>query len=352
MPFYDPLLYPFALVYNVATRVRNLLFDYQVKKSHDFKVATIAVGNLSVGGTGKTPFVEMLIEMLKKDFQIATLSRGYGRSSKGFIVATEGSGPSDIGDEPLQLFTKFRKEVRVTVGEKRALALPKILEKWPATNLVLMDDAFQHRYVKADYYILLTTYQNPFYEDYLLPLGKLRESRSGAERADVIVVTKCPGELTLSKKKEMEEKIKIYSRKGVRIIFSSLQYSEPTPVFNHSWEEYKNAVLVSGIANRSELIKSVKELFVLKADLDYEDHHVYTAADAKAIADLAYKYPDSVVLTTEKDATKLKASALAVYLKEIPIFALPVKIKLEEQDKLFLFNKLSQISKDKALICE
>lgn len=344
MPFYVPLLYPFAMLYGAATATRNWLFDRGVLQSKQFGVPTVAVGNLSVGGTGKTPFVEYLIRQLKGSHKLATLSRGYGRKTKGFQIAVSSSRPDDIGDEPLQIYTKFGHEVQVVVCEKRALAIPQMVEKWPELGYIILDDAFQHRYVQADFYILLTTYQKPFFSDHLLPAGTLREHPSGAKRADVLVVTKCPVEMGQVEKENFISQAKKYLKKEVRIIFSSLQYGDPYPVFKKSVPIQNKAVLVTGIADTAALLKEVNRDYKLLDHLEFADHHHYSEEDAKSIALLINTHPDAVILTTEKDATKLKTPALAEYLNEIPIFALPVGIRLEEEDQKFLLEKLEEVS--------
>ncbi len=344
MPFYIPLLYPFAMLYGAVTATRNWLFDKGILQSKQFDLPTVAVGNLSIGGTGKTPFVEYLIMQLKGDHKVATLSRGYGRKTKGFRIASSCSTPEDIGDEPMQVYAKFGHEVHVVVCEKRAMAIPKMIEKWPDLGYILLDDAFQHRYVKADTYILLTTYQKPFFTDHLLPAGTLREYASGANRADVLVVTKCPVEMSQVEKEMFVSKAKGHLKKDVRIIFSSLQYGDPYPVFKKPIQIRSKAVLVTGIADTVALLKEVKHKFELVGHLEFADHHHYSEEDAKSMALLIHSHPDAVILTTEKDATKLKTPALAEYLNEIPIFALPVSIRLEEEDQKFLLKKLEEVS--------
>jgi tetraacyldisaccharide 4'-kinase len=344
MPFYVPLLYPFAMLYGAVTATRNWLFDKGILESRQFDVPTVVVGNLSVGGTGKTPFVEFLITQLKESHNLATLSRGYGRQTKGYQVAVPTSGAEDIGDEPLQIYKKFGQDIQVVVCEKRAYAISKITKKWPDLNFILLDDAFQHRYVKADFYIMLTTYQKPFFSDHILPAGTLREHASGAKRADVLVVTKCPKSMSEKEKASFTAKARAYLRDETKIIFSSLQYDIPYPVFRKSIPVEKKAALVTGIADTTEIVQQVSADYELVQHLNFADHHHYSTDDAKSIALLKNVHPDAFILTTEKDATKLKAPALAEYLNEIPIFALPVSIRLEEEDQEYLLGKLKEVS--------
>ena len=186
------LLFPFSWLYYLITQIRNRLYDRGLKPSVKFELPVICVGNLTVGGTGKTPMIEHLIRLLQNRFKVATLSRGYGRATKGIRIAGPSENASTIGDEPFQFYTKFGKRITVAVGEERALAIPTILQECSDTQIILLDDGFQHRKVSPGFSILLTDYHRPFYNDFLLPSGRLRESRWGAERADVIVVTKCP----------------------------------------------------------------------------------------------------------------------------------------------------------------
>ena len=294
--------------------------------------------------------VEFLIESLVSQLKLATLSRGYGRKTKGFLMANDNLGPSEIGDEPFQIFEKYGDEVAVAVGEKRVLAIPEIIYHKPQTELILLDDAFQHRYVKGDYYILLTTFQNPFFLDKVLPLGTLRENKSGAKRADLIVVTKCPHSISVSDKEVYLKEIKKFSEAPV--IFAGLEYGNPLPIFNQQAEILKKVILVSGIANNNLFVSEVKKRFDVQEIITFEDHHRYKEADLVNISDLVKKHGDCMVLTTEKDAVKLKNEAYNKYLAEIPIFAIPIKIKLAEKDKDFLFGQIIKIVKDKAYLRE
>ncbi|HWA32656.1 MAG TPA: tetraacyldisaccharide 4'-kinase, partial [Cyclobacteriaceae bacterium] len=205
------LLYPFAALYNLATTVRNYLYDIGHKPSFEFDTPVIAIGNLNVGGSGKTPMVEYLVSLLKEHYKVATLSRGYRRETKGYRIATESDTVRQIGDEPMQLFRKFGKEVNVVVGEDRVLAIPNILQEFPETNVIVLDDALQHRSVRARLSILVTDCAHPFYDDFVLPFGRLRESRRGAKRSDIIVVSKCPGDIVYEKRRAMTQSIQRYA---------------------------------------------------------------------------------------------------------------------------------------------
>ncbi len=352
MRWYEPMLYPFAFLYDGATRFRNRMFDTGQKKSTVFSIPTLVVGNLSLGGTGKTPMIEFLIELLKDKYTLATLSRGYGRKSTGFMMAKETIGPNEVGDEPFQIFTKYGNEIAVAVGEERILAVPQIIISRPETGLILLDDAFQHRYIRADNYILLTTYQKPFFRDSILPLGTLRENPTGAKRADLIVVTKCPDHITEEEKAAFEAEIRKYAKPNCPIFFAGLKYGEPYPVFGEMNQVKNKTVLVSGIAGDNILKEEVGSRYELVEVLTFPDHHKYTLQDAKKIQGKINLHKDAVVLTTEKDAGKLKDPKFHEYLGEIPIFAIPIKVVFAPKEREFILNQINKIVKDKGYICE
>lgn len=350
----DLILYPFSLLYDGVTRLRNRMFDLGMKKSISFDIPAVVVGNLALGGTGKTPMVEFLIRNFKDEYHIATLSRGYGRRTTGFLLADEKVTARDIGDEPFQMYQKFGKEITVAVGEERMLAIPQILAEGPDTDLILLDDAFQHRYVLGDLNVLLTTYQKPFFNDHVLPLGTLREHRRGATRADVIVVTKCPGHLEDSAKEAMRKEIKTYAREECLILFSGLKYGEPYDVFKPSGTMGKEVILLSGIANNEVLVQAVKERFNLLDVLEFSDHHKYNEKDLNQLLHVYKKHADRkpVIITTEKDAVKLKDDKFLKYLKEIPIFALPVEVDLNQKEENELLSLTAKIIREKTTTCE
>ena len=348
MRIYDPILFPFSLVYDGVTRLRNRMFDLGMKKSISFTIPTIVVGNLSLGGTGKTPMVEFLIQKLKSQYRMVTLSRGYGRKSSGYMMVREGLTHKDVGDEPFQIFTKFGKDIHVAVGEERILAIPYILTELPDTQLILLDDAYQHRYVKGDLNILLTTFQKPFFKDLIVPMGTLRESRLGAERADIIIVTKCPAPLDPEIRQEYIQEIQNYSKEDCLIIFGSLGYGEPYHLLNPMLQITKNIILITGIADNKVLKEEVKRKFNLLETLEFSDHHHYTLKDIYRLLEVYNQHKGSKpsILTTEKDGVKLKDVIFKEYLKEIPIFALPVEIILNpEEEKALLMKTAKAIGK-------
>jgi len=343
MSWYAFLLYPFALLYDLATSVRNFLFEIGIFQMTKSKIPTISVGNLSVGGTGKTPMIEFLIRKLIRDHHIATLSRGYGRKTKGFLKASSSSKPNEIGDEPFQIYEKFGSKLSVFVGEDRVAAAEKIVDIEPELELLLLDDAFQHRYLKSDLSILLTTYSNPFTNDYLLPMGRLRESRRGASRADLIFVTKCPNQLDAEYKAELVRSIRNVAGADKPVIFSSINYGRPYPLVPH-FDFKKNVVLFSGLANDQALKQYVEEHFTLMESFNFPDHHAYSAKDFEDLMGALARYSEQevVLLTTEKDAGKVKSSASEGFLAEIPIFVLPIEIAVGDED-LAILEKLIQL---------
>jgi len=348
MRWFEPLLYPLAVLYGAATNLRNHLFDIGLKKSINFTVPTIAVGNLQVGGTGKTPMVEFIIHSLAKEYKITVLSRGYGRKTRGFHWANSSSNAAEIGDEPLQIYSKYAPNINVAVGEDRVLAVPEILIQGPETELIVLDDAFQHRYLKADAYIMLTTYQQPFFEDKILPLGRLRENPKGAERADVIIVTKCPQNVSDKEKDQYIRKVRAFSGENISILFSSLTYGTPLEISNTGKKPKDQAILLSGLANSSDFVKKVSEEYEVVGNFEFRDHHSYTLNDLKVVKNHYDKFPNSVILTTEKDAVKMRNPLFETFRNEIPIFSLPIEVKFNETDQKFLINFMHHLVEKKA----
>ncbi len=338
---YAFLLYPFALLYDLVTGLRNLFFDLGWLKSVSSPIPSIVVGNLSVGGTGKTPMVEYLIRMLHNEKRLATLSRGYGRKTKGFLKASPTVSPQEIGDEPFQVYGKFGTHISVYVGEDRVKALEEIEAKSDAPELVILDDAFQHRHVRGNLQILLTTYQKPFFSDFLLPMGRLREGKSGAKRADVVVVTKCPEALDSFEKDVIKSKMAAYS--VAPVLFSSISYGDPVPL--HNPELFSSRIiLLTGLANDRPLVEYVREKYDLLEVLSYPDHYDYKEVDFDKIRAVYKQHTllNPVVLTTEKDAVKVKSNAPEGFLEEIPIFVLPIKMSFSSADELALAKLIQQ----------
>lgn len=281
MPILRILLLPFAFLYTVITDFRNYLYNNGTKKSTGFDRFVISVGNLTAGGTGKTPFVELLIRTLNEHYRIAILSRGYKRKTKGFRIAGADDDSKTLGDEPYQYFTKYGNKVKVAVGEKRVLAIPQIMDFDDKIEIIILDDAFQHRSVKPDLNILLNDFTRPFYTDYVMPAGLLRESRINANRADIIVVTKCPDELGKAEMKEIRKQILRYSKNDTPIYFSGIRYLQPQRLFGIQ-QFSKNIFLFSGIGNTAPLHQYVDKHFNLLSYKRFSDHYLYKSEDLNA----------------------------------------------------------------------
>ncbi len=315
------LLLPLAWLYNLGTGLRNHLFNIGHFHSFQFETVVISVGNLNVGGSGKTPMIEYLVRLLSPKYKLAVLSRGYGRATSGYRLAGEKDNAQSIGDEPFQMYLKYGDKTKVVVGEERALAIPTILNDCPDVQVILLDDAYQHRTVVPHFSILLTEYSKPFYKDMLLPFGRLRESRKGARRADVVVFTKCPENLSVSEMEMMKTEVKKYSQKHV--YFSFIRYQQIVP-FDGISTLKKKAILVSGIARSSLLERYVSENFELVKHFDFQDHHHYSTEEIKKIQSLAIKH-DAIIITTEKDKSKLILSGIQEVVDRKLWFEIPVE---------------------------
>src|SRR5690606_1240892 len=299
------LLLPFALLYQLITWVRNRLYDIGLKPSASFDLPLINVGNLTVGGTGKTPMVEYIIRLLSERYKVATLSRGYKRDTKGFRIASPGDNAATIGDEPFQFYRKFKDRITVSVGEDRAFAIPSLLHEHNDTEVILLDDAYQHRKIKPSFNILITDYNRPFYTDFLLPAGRLRESRSGAKRADVVVVTKCPDSITSQEAINMEASIRNYVNKP--IFFSSIIDGTPLPFAKTISSFTSKIILLTGIAQPKPLVDYVSQNFTLVEHIQFPDHYAYKLGDLEMLRNKVRAISDVTILTTEKDMVKLEA---------------------------------------------
>lgn len=321
MSVFKFLFLPLAWLYHLVTAIRNYLFDIGHFRSFQFdSVAVISVGNLNVGGSGKTPMIEYLIRLLAPHYSVAVLSRGYGRGTQGYRLAAAHDTARSIGDEPFQLYQKYNAVVKIAVGEERALAIPSLLNDCPEVQVILLDDAYQHRTVIPDFSILLTDFTKPFYYDFILPVGRLRESRSGAARADVVVVTKSPHPPEALQWKEVQHRVQSYTTQPV--FFSVIDYQEPKPFQSG---DFKNSmVLVSGVANSKPLEDYVRSRFTLVRHFNFNDHHRYTQHDIEAIQNVAVQ-SHAIILTTEKDKAKLVAEDLEKVMKPEIWFEIPVQ---------------------------
>jgi tetraacyldisaccharide 4'-kinase len=330
MKLLTPLLFPFAVLYDAVTGIRNTLYDRGIRPSIKFDVPVVGVGNLSVGGTGKTPMIEYLIRLFSAEHKIAALSRGYGRKTKGVRIAGGADNAATIGDEPLQYYKKFNDRIVVAVGEERAYAVPHILQHHPDTNLILLDDAFQHRSIQPSFQILLTDYNNLFVRDYLLPAGRLRESKAGASRADVVIVTKCPPNINDDEMISIESSIRRYNKKA--IFFTTISYGHILPFSGVSPYKPDRIILVTGIANPAPLEQYIKSNFTLVKHFSYPDHHVYTSKDLSEICNAASE-ASATVVTTEKDVVKMDGEIFRH--ASIALHYLPIEIEFLKNGKEF-----------------
>ena len=333
------LLLPFALVYWAVIALRNWLFDKNILKTAEFGLPLINVGNLSVGGTGKSPMVEYLLVLLKDQFKVATLSRGYKRKTKGYALADDDTTALEIGDEPMQFHLKF-PDVPVAVGEQRIEAIPQLLHDKPETQAIILDDAFQHRSIKAGLNILLTDYNNIFTRDFYLPTGDLRDLKSSYERAEIIVVTKCKPDLSEEEKKKLVKEIAPLPHQ--HIFFTSIQYGSLYHIINNSVtriDEETEVLLVSGIASPRPLKKWLEEYSSSYSLLQYADHHIFTIDDLNDIRKRFENMEETkkIILTTEKDAVRLVKFRQAI--EGLPVYVVPIRhhFLFKDEDK---FNKL------------
>lgn len=329
------LLFPFTILYGLGVGARNLLYDLELLKSVKYNLPVISVGNLTVGGAGKTPHVEYLIELLKDYLNVATLSRGYKRKSKGFKFIQEKDSVLSSGDEPLQYKKKYPQMV-VAVSESRALGIPQIIKNYPQTNVVLLDDAFQHRSIEPGLNILLTDYSNLYVDDYLLPAGRLREWRSAAQRADVIIVTKCPFNAEEIDGKDILERLD--ATENQKVFFSYYQYGHPYYMYNSNYRvDLKNVdsiVLVSAIAKLDYLMDYLDERVETVSNFKYEDHHLYSEHEVSLIKQAHEMNPDEkkLILSTEKDATRLDLHRQFLIENKLPVYILPVKVAFHYEE--------------------
>jgi tetraacyldisaccharide 4'-kinase len=309
------ILFPFAILYGFITSIRNFLFDKGILKSTSFDIPVIAVGNLSVGGTGKTPQIEYLIRLLSDKYKIATLSRGYKRKSEGFVLADENSNAAILGDEPFQFYQKF-PNIQVAVDANRTNGITQLLSQKEKPQLILLDDAYQHRKVKAGFYILLTSYDDLYADDFMLPTGNLRESRSGANRANIVVVTKCPKDLSDEKQEEIRLKLKL--TRSQQLYFAFINYDDSVYSKNEklavSEIKSESKLLLAGIAKPKSFFDYLKN----ENDecLIFPDHHHFLDADLDSIQN---KAGNKKIITTEKDYVRLKDSKLVSQLYYLPI---------------------------------
>lgn len=351
LKFIQLILLPIAWLYELMLRMRNHIYDSKLVAPTKFDVPTICVGNLAFGGTGKTPHIEYLISKLKSAYQIAVLSRGYGRKTQGYIFAGEATNALLLGDEPFQIFLG-NPEVAVGVCENRVIGIPNLLYDAPQTNLILLDDAYQHRQLECGLNILLTDFERPYYKDFLFPSGYLREYRAAAKRANIIIVTKCPADLSEATAESISKALKLLPHQ--KVFFSSMVYGEPQLLFgsNRTLNKETKILAFASIAKPEPLYQHLKQHFTMVKHKTYADHHLLTERE---MLDLKERYDllgegEKAMITTLKDASKLLSQELPEYFKVLPIYTLsiaPVMLFDKERELLHLIKEaIAEMQKD------
>jgi tetraacyldisaccharide 4'-kinase len=337
------LAWPISLLYGFVVVIRNKLFDAGIIPSTEIKdVSLIGVGNLTVGGTGKTPHVEYLVKLLHPKYKLGTLSRGYGRKTLGFRLAAKDATTEEIGDEPKQFRNRFPDEIPVAVDGQRVHGVRKMIEKFPTLQVVILDDVFQHRRIKPGLQIVLTDYGRLYYEDHLLPTGYLREPKVGMKRADIIIVSKTPQFFSPLERKRIIKDIN--PQPYQKIYFSTIVYGDFIPFGNkpgetllgkeYYFEKQFSVVLLTGIANSHSLEYFLKDKVKELVPYRFRDHHEFTPTDLLRLQEIFknVKGENKIVLTTEKDAMRLQKPGLAEYLGDLPVFYIPIEVAFHDQD--------------------
>ena len=343
-------LWPLAWLYGLVIYIRNCFFDWGWKKSRRFKTATISVGNITVGGTGKTPHTEYIIQLLQQQFKVAMVSRGYKRKSSGLQVATASSSSSQLGDEPYQVYRKYPHTL-VVVEANRCKAIDYIEEKYPSTEVVVLDDAFQHRYVDAGMPILLIDHNRLITKDYLLPVGNLRESANAKYRASIIIITKCPATITPIEMRNLFKEIA--PRPYQRLFYSYFDYGKLHAVFGNESKQLTpdmHVLAVTGIAQPAPLLQYLSSQTTFIQTRCYSDHYTYTQSDWKNIQKQFDQIdnPNKCIVVTEKDAAKLVSLDVVPATLKPYIWVLPIKVAfLQDGEKEFNKLLVDYVSKNK-----
>lgn len=331
------VLKPMSWIYGAVMGVRNWMFDHKVLPQQEYDVPIVSVGNLTVGGTGKTPHVEYIVGLLSLNYNIAVLSRGYKRKTKGFLLANTNSTPDSVGDEPLQIFQKHGNRVKVAVCESRRKGIEELMRLFPDIQLIVLDDAYQHRYVKPKVNILLMDYNRPVYEDNILPLGRLREAAHQTSRADMVIVTKCPEGLPPLSYRLISKKLDLMSYQ--KLYFSNYVYGGLLPVFpddkpyNVSLSQLSSrdtVMLITGIANPRGFVRHFKSYPFKVVVSHFPDHHDFSRDDLQRIKDkfLNMKGERKIIVTTEKDAVRLAYNPYFPSQLKQSTFFLPIAVKM------------------------
>ena len=330
------LLYPISRIYGLVVYVRNRMFDNGILKQEKFDIPVVVVGNIAMGGTGKTPHVEYIVESLMGRYNVGVLSRGYRRATSGFVLATPQSRPEDIGDESYQVYSKFGPDITVAVCEKRVEGIKRMLEINPKINMLILDDAFQHRYVKPAVSIVLTEYNRPVFNDSLLPYGRLRESKAALNRADIVVVTKCPPDMKPMDYRVFEENLKLFPFQ--KLFFSRYSYGHFVPVFPEmvnnvpaieTLSSGTPLLVITGVANPKPFSRYLRRRKAKVKIKRFSDHHNFTASDMEEIQAEFNALPgdEKYIVTTEKDAVRLFNNPYFPHELKTKIFYVPIKVQ-------------------------
>jgi tetraacyldisaccharide 4'-kinase len=327
------ILLPFSLLYGSVMYLRNLLFNTGIKEVKKVNATVVSIGNLSMGGTGKTPHVDWIVTKLKEQIPTAILSRGYGRKSKGFVLVTKHSQTETVGDEALFYKRKHKEEIEVAVAEKRVEGAEKLLNLKSNLKLIVLDDAYQHRHIHRDVNILLTDYNAPFYEDFVVPSGRLREFRLGKNRADVVIVTKCPKVLNDAEKIELKRKIDVSPE--TLVCFSQIKYGEILPINSGEFTVPEQILLVTGIANPEPLYEHLKKMVNVEL-LSFPDHHDFTTKDIRKIHNLfdTFATQNKCIVTTAKDVPRLCSNLVKPLIENYPWFYQTINVEIDNEQKL------------------
>ena len=347
------LLFPLTMWYAVGVWFRNLLFDLGIKRQVSPNITTIGVGNICVGGAGKTPHVEYLLRLLADQYPTALLSRGYHRKSHGFVLDDGSHSASRLGDEPAMVAAKF-PNVQVAVCEKRVTGVEKLLQQSQPPQVVVLDDSYQHRYIKPTINILLTEYGNLYCNDHILPYGNLREGRRGHYRANIVIVTKSPQTLNPIDKHNIVNRLKL--KPFQKVFFSYIHYCDPLPLMGTAplpLQTIESVLLVTGIANPDPMIQYVSGLCEVKT-IRYADHHRFTTADIKRIrlAFVQISNDRKLILTTEKDAARLRELADKEVMSGLPIYYLPIEVRIHQNKEMNFDQTVQTIVHDNSLFQE
>lgn len=334
------ILLPFSLLWRLIVGVRNSLYDLNILRSKKFgKPFTIGIGNLSLGGSGKSPHVTFIAEALKDRYTVALLSRGYGRKTKGFRLASEKDSFREIGDEPA-MYKRMFPDLKVAVSEKRVEGITRLMKSDPDLEVVILDDVYQHRQLQPSINILITDFASPFYKDKLLPAGRLREPVSGKKRADVIVVSKTPEDVTSSAKNEVIARIEPAEKQLV--FFSGIAYCPLRSAWSKGTAPAKgDLVLLTGIVNPAPLRQHLGSKYNIVKHFAFRDHHTFSKKDLKMVKEYFNNIaaPEKLIVTTEKDLSRL-VPELRSELQDLPLYVLPIKVSMEEKDKETFINHI------------